>query len=129
MVLSKGGIDGLKSAKGAKVCTPCPSNGNQNGTSGTGTVTLQAQFNIDQGAAWMSSFLDDAKGKYTFDCLCAHWYGGAGNTLQQDQDMIHGQMAEYASLASQHGIPEIIISEMQRVNPDQEVRPLLPSIP
>lgn len=75
----------------------------------------------------MSAFLDAAKGKYTFDCVCAHWYGGPSNTLQQDQDMIEAQMKEYASLASQHGIEDIVVAEMQRVNGDQEVRPLFPS--
>ena len=74
----------------------------------------------------MSAFLDAAKGKYTFDCVCAHWYGGPSNTLQQDQDMIEAQMKEYASLASQHGIEDIVVAEMQRVNGDQEVRPLCP---
>ena len=36
-------------------------------------------------------------------------------------------MKEYASLASQHGIEDIVVAEMQRVNGDQEVRPLFPS--
>ena len=43
--------------------------------------------------------------------------------------MIEAQMKEYASLASQHGIEDIIVAEMQRVNGDQEVRPLFPLLP
>ena len=123
--MSQGGINDLKSSKGAKLCTPCPSNGNNQGTSGTGSVTLQAQSGIDQGTFWMSSFLEAANGKYTFDCICAHWYGGPGNTLKQDKDMIESQIKDYASLASKYGIGSIVLAEMQRVNGDQEVRPLL----
>ena len=74
----------------------------------------------------MTEFLSKASGQYTFDCICAHWYGGAANTLEQDQSMIDAQMKEYASLASQYGIGEIVIGEMQRVNGDQEVRSPLP---
>lgn len=72
----------------------------------------------------MASFLEAANGKYTFDCICAHWYGGSGNTLEQDQDMIAAQMKEYASLASQHGISDIVLAEMGRLNGDKEVRSL-----
>ena len=70
----------------------------------------------------MSSFLEKADGKYTFDCICAHWYGGSGNTLEQDQAMIESQIKEYTSLASQYGIGDIVIAEMGRLNHDQEVR-------
>lgn len=114
-----GGINDLK-AQGHKICTPCPSNGNNNGTSGTGTVTLQYQSGIDQGTAWMSEFLAAAKGQYTFDCICGHWYGGQDNDLAADQSMIASQVGEMAALASQYGIEEIVIAEMQRVNGDQE---------
>ena len=75
----------------------------------------------------MASFLEAANGKYTFDCICAHWYGGSGNTLEQDQDMIAAQMKEYASLASQYSIGDIVLAEMGRLNGDQEVR-FLPTI-
>ncbi len=127
---SQGGINDLKESIGAKICTPCPSNGANNGTSGTGTVTLQYQSGIDQGTAWLSEFLAAASGQYTFDCLCGHWYGGYNNpTLEDDQTMIDGQIAEMASLAKQYGIEDIVIAEMQRVNPDQEVRPFrIPSL-
>ena len=120
---SQGGIDALKQSIGAKICTPCPSNGAQTGTSGTGTVTLQYQSGIDQGSQWMSEFLAAAKGKYTFDCLCVHWYGGASNSLAQDQTMIDQQVKDMASLASQYNIDDIVVAEMQRVNGDQEVCP------
>ncbi|CAF9932880.1 MAG: hypothetical protein ALECFALPRED_005400 [Alectoria fallacina] len=115
-----GQINALKTSIGAKICTPCPSNGDQNGTSGTGTVTLEYQSGIDQGSAWLSEFLIAAKDQYTFDCVCAHWYGGQDNDLADDQTMIASQFTELASLASQYGISEIVISEMQRVNGDQE---------
>ncbi|KAM0794789.1 glycosyl hydrolase catalytic core-domain-containing protein [Usnea florida] len=118
-----GGIDALKQSIGAKICTPCPSNGAQTGTSGTGTVTLQYQSGIDQGSQWMSEFLAAAKGKYTFDCLCMHWYGGASNSLAQDQTMIDQQVKDMVSLASQYNINDIVVAEMQRENADQEVRP------
>ena len=126
---SQGGIDALKQSIGAKICTPCPSNGAVTGTSGTGTVTLQAQSGIDQGSQWMSAFLAAAKGKYTFDCLCVHWYGGASNNLAQDQSMIDQQMKDMASLASQYEIDDIVLAEMQRVNGDQEVRPSQSCVP
>ena len=122
-ILSQGGIDALKQSIGAKICTPCPSNGAVTGTSGTGTVTLQAQSGIDQGSQWMSEFLAAANGKYTFDCLCVHWYGGATNSLAQDQAMIDQQMKDMASLASQYNIDDIVVAEMQRENANQEVRP------
>ena len=70
----------------------------------------------------MSEFLAAAKGQYTFDCICGHWYGGQDNDLAADQSMIASQMGEMAALASQYGIEEIVIAEMQRVNGDQEVR-------
>ena len=71
----------------------------------------------------MSEFLAAAKGKYTFDCVCVHWYGGASNNLAQDQSMIDQQMKDMASLASQYNIDDIVVAEMQRVNGDQEVCP------
>ena len=119
---SQGGINDLKKSIGAKVCTPCTSNGANNGTSGTGTVTLQYKSGIDQGTAWMSEFLAAASGQYTFDCVCGHWYGGANNALADDQSMIESQISEMASLAQQYGIEDIVLAEMQRVNGDQEVR-------
>ena len=70
----------------------------------------------------MASFLEGAKGQYTFDCICAHWYGGVSNSLQEDQDMIEAQMKEYVALASQYGIGDIVVAEMGRLNRDQEVR-------
>lgn len=114
------GINDLKNSIGAKICTPCPSNGEETGTSGTGTVTLSSQSDIDQGNAWLSEFLEKASGQYTFDCVCMHWYGGAGNTLEEDESMIATQINTTASLASQYSITEIIISEMQRTNGDDE---------
>ena len=71
----------------------------------------------------MSEFLAAANGKYTFDCLCMHWYGGASNDLAQDQTMIDQQVKDMVSLASQYNIGDVVIGEMQRVNGDQEVRP------
>lgn len=127
--LSQSGINDLKNSIGAKICTPCPSNGEETGTSGTGTVTLSSQSDIDQGNAWLSEFLEKASGQYTFDCVCMHWYGGAGNTLEEDESMIATQINTTASLASQYSITEIIISEMQRTNGDDEVRSIRSSIP
>ena len=95
------------------------------GTSGVGTVTQQFQSGINQGVHWMTEFLNLAQGQYTFDCICTHWYGGAANTLDQDKSMIDAQIKAMADLASQHNIPAVVIGEMGRVNPDQEVRPLL----
>ena len=44
--------------------------------------------------------------------------------------MIASQVGEMAALASQYGIEEIVIAEMQRVNGDQEVCFLLdPTFP
>lgn len=114
------GINALKTSIGAKICTPCPSNGAQNGTSGTGTVTGQYQSGIDQGNGWLAEFLAAAKGQYTFDCVCSHWYGGGSNTVAEDQAMIESQIGEAYALASQYGIEEIVLAEMQRVNGDQE---------
>ena len=124
ITLPQGSINDLKKSIGAKICTPCTSNGAINGTSGTGTVTLQYQSGIDQGTAWMSEFLKAASGQYTFDCVCGHWYGGSNNALADDQSMIDSQIGEMASLAQQYGIEDIVLAEMQRVNGDQEVRSL-----
>lgn len=77
----------------------------------------------------MSDFLAAAHGKYTFDCLCVHWYGGAGNDLAADQAMIETQIKDMASLASKYGIEDIVIAEMQRENADGEVRIFLPCLP
>ena len=77
----------------------------------------------------MSAFLAAAKGKYTFDCLCVHWYGGASNSLAQDQSMIDQQMKDMASLASQYNINDIVVAEMQRENANQEVCPSHSCVP
>ena len=53
--------------------------------------------------------------------LCWHWYGGPKNSLAQDQDMIQQQASQMAELASNYSIPVVWLTEMQRVNGDQEV--------
>ena len=113
----------MKKSKGAKICTPCPSNGAILGTSGVGTITGQFQSGIDQGVNWMTDFLKKAQGQYTFDCLCMHWYGGTGNSLEADQGLIDSQVKAMADLADQYNIPAIVIGEMGRLNPSQEVCP------
>lgn len=76
----------------------------------------------------MTEFLAAAK-DYKFDCLCMHFYGGQSNTVAEDQAMIESQVSAMASLASQYNIPDLIISEMARVNGDQEVCSFHPFLP
>lgn len=44
--------------------------------------------------------------------------------MAEDQSMIENQLSETYALASQYGIEEIVLAEMQRVNGDEEVRNL-----
>ena len=76
----------------------------------------------------MTEFLNAAQGQYTFDCVCMHFYGGAANTLEEDQSLIDAQVKAMADLASQHNIPALVIGEMGRLNPNQEVRRFLFSL-
>ena len=78
----------------------------------------------------MTEFLAAASGHYKFDCLCTNWYGGYGAaTLEADQALIEQQIGELVTLADQYGIEDIVLAEMQRPNPDQEVRSSLPLTP
>lgn len=90
---------------------------------------MQYQSDIDQGIHWLTEFLEAAvaaKPSFTFDCICYHWYGGPTNDLTADENLIDQQIGEVASLADQYGIEDIVIGEMGRYNPVQEVRSLLP---
>lgn len=122
-LLSQGKIDALRTSIGAKICTPCPSNGAQTGLSGVGTKTQQYQSGIDQGTQWNAEFLAAATASgYKFDCLCGHWYGNSANDLAADQTLIEQQVGDMVTLAAKYSIDDIVISEMGRTNADQEVR-------
>ncbi|MCJ1275468.1 hypothetical protein MMC21_003271 [Puttea exsequens] len=107
-------IDDYKISKSAKIGTPSVSNSIEAPQPGL------AQPN-PQGFAWISAFLEQATSAgYKFDMLCWHWYGGPKNSLAQDQDMIQQQASQMAELASNYSIPVVWLTEMQRVNGDQE---------
>ncbi|KAK4690944.1 hypothetical protein P7C71_g5952, partial [Lecanoromycetidae sp. Uapishka_2] len=118
----QGVINQYQSSKGAYIGTPAVSNSVLSPQSGTsaptdnGLIPSNTLENNPQGHDWLSAFLDLADGQYTFGFLNFHWYGGDGNTLEEDQAMMQTLVTNMVNLATAHGINDVWITEMKVLN-------------